>query len=134
MTDCLFCKIISGEIPCYKIFENDYCLAFLDISKDCYGHTLVIPKVHCDSIFDCEPYILAETIKTTQSICKHFKSLGFDGANIINNNGASAEQSIHHLHFHIYPRKENDGIKITPVIESKNLDLESIQKFLFKKS
>ena len=53
MENCLFCKIIKGEIPCYKIFEDEYTIAFLDISKDIDGHTLVIPKKHCSCIMDC---------------------------------------------------------------------------------
>jgi len=134
MKDCLFCKIISGEIPSFKIFENEHTYAFLDISKDCYGHTLVIPKNHCTNIFDAKQNDLTETIKTVQEICSHYQSLGFEGANILNNNHESAEQSIPHLHFHIIPRKQHDGLKIYPTLIEQNIDLSEVQKKLIKKN
>ena len=134
MNNCIFCKIIKGEIPSYKIYENEHTYAFLDISKDCYGHTLVIPKKHSENILDTDPTVLCEVSKTIQLICHHYESLGFEGFNILNNNNSCAEQSIHHLHFHILPRKENDGLKIFPNLNEQNLDLEEIQKKLFKKN
>lgn len=130
MTDCIFCKIVKGEIPSYKIYEDEHTFAFLDISKDAYGHTLVVPKVHSDNIFDTDNSELKYVISTVQKISNHYKSLGFDGINIINNNNSCAEQSVFHLHFHIIPRLPNDGLKIFPNLQSQNLNLEEIQKKL----
>ena len=102
MDNCLFCKIIKGEIPCYKIYEDEDTLAFLDIAKDVDGHTLVIPKKHCASIFDCDEETLNHVMKTVKLISTHYiEKCGFSGINLINNNGESAEQAIHHLHIHI---------------------------------
>ena len=134
MNDCIFCKIIKGEIPSFKIYEDEQTYAFLDISKDCYGHTLVIPKQHYSDIFEIPEKALSSTIKTTKLICNHYKELGFEGANIINNNSECAEQTIKHLHFHIIPRKVNDGLKIFPLFTTKEINLEDAQKFLYKKS
>jgi histidine triad (HIT) family protein len=106
MSDCIFCKIIKGEIPCYKIFENDTVLAFLDISQDSYGHTLVIPKRHIENIVECEEQTLNAVMSVTQKICKHYLDLGFKGINIINN--AKNQQSVLHFHVHIFPRRDDN--------------------------
>ena len=126
MENCLFCKIINGEIPSYKIYENDYVYAFLDIANDYFGHTLVIPKKHYENVFDCEDEYLSEVIKAVKLISNHYKELGFSGVNIINASGKDAEQSVFHLHFHIIPRKENDGNKIWPAKDKKDYDLAKI--------
>ena len=63
MKDCLFCKIIDGQIPSYKIYEDDYVYAFLDIACDVYGHTLVVPKCHATNVLDCDPEYLAKPYK-----------------------------------------------------------------------
>ena len=105
MDNCIFCKIARGESPCYKIYEDDKTLAFLDISKDAYGHTLVVPKQHCENVLDCEEEILASVIKTVKKVAKHYvENCGFNGVNIMNASGVEAEQSVIHLHFHIIPR------------------------------
>lgn len=105
--DCIFCKIINGEIPSYKIYEDEYTYAFLDIAKDIEGHTLVIPKKHALNVLDCETEILTKLLETVQRISKHYvEDLGYDGVNILNASGAAAEQSVFHLHFHILPRKK----------------------------
>lgn len=129
--DCVFCKIISGEFSSYKIYENDYVLAFLDISKDCFGHTLVVPKKHFENILDCENQYLEECIKAIKLISNHYvKNCGFDGVNVLNASGKSAEQSVFHLHFHIIPRKNNDGLKIYPALSGTDVDFEKQLEFL----
>ena len=127
MDNCIFCKIIKGEIPTNKIYEDEKTLAFLDISKDLYGHTLVIPKKHCKNILDCDKDYLESVINTIKKISKHYvDNCGFDGINILNANEPSAEQSVFHLHFHILPRKENDGIHAYPKLEEQQLDLSDV--------
>ena len=122
--DCIFCKIVKGEIPSYKVFENEYIYAFLDIAKDCYGHTLVVPKQHYENIFDCDEKYLCEVLKATKLIANHYKNLGFDAVNIINASGKEAEQSVFHLHFHILPRKSKDGLKVFPTLPGTEEPLE----------
>lgn len=118
MSDCIFCKIVEGSAPCYKIYEDDYALAFLDISKDCYGHTLVIPKKHFTNVLDCDEEYLSKVICAVKKVANHYvNNCGFKGVNILNASGAEAQQSVFHLHFHILPRtskEEYDGFPILP--------------------
>lgn len=133
MQECLFCKIINGDIPCYKIYEDEYTLAFLDISNDTIGHTLVIPKKHYENIFEVDKELLMHVMDTTQLLCNHYKSLGFKGVNIQNNNGECAGQSVFHLHVHILPRGiPSDCLKKLNLNQSKP-DLKSISEVFFTK-
>ncbi|MDD3862701.1 MAG: HIT family protein [Clostridia bacterium] len=129
--DCVFCKIVKGSIPSYKIFENESCLAFLDNANDFYAHTLVIPKKHFVNILDVPQKELNDVMTTIKKVSAHYiEKCGFDGVNIFNANGKSAEQSVFHLHFHIVPRKNNDGLKIFPTGEKENYDLNEISEKL----
>lgn len=105
MSDCIFCKIIQGDIPCAKVYENEHVLAFLDISQVSKGHTLVIPKVHKENVFELTPEIAQEIFKVvpkiSNSIKKQFSPVGL---NLLNNNGEQAGQSVFHFHLHIIPR------------------------------
>jgi len=113
MDDCIFCKIISGEVPCYKIYEDEYVLAFLDINPVVNGHTLVIPKKHFVNIFDVDDFYLEKVIAAIKKIANHYNQK-FDGINILNANNKSAQQSVFHLHFHISPRTIDDGKDFWP--------------------
>ena len=127
MNDCIFCKIIKGEIPSYKIYEDDKVYAFLDIACDAVGHTLVIPKKHCTNVLDCDKSYLDAVIQAVQKISNHYvNNCGFDGVNVLNASGAAAEQSVFHLHFHIVPRKTGDGLKMWPLTDKQGLDLKAI--------
>ena len=127
MDDCIFCKIIKGEIPSYKIYEDKYVYAFLDIACDSYGQTLVIPKKHCVNLLDCEDKYLEKTICAVKKIANHYvEDCGFEGVNILNASGESAQQSVFHLHFHIIPRKNGDGIDIWPLKDKRDFDLKDI--------
>ena len=123
--DCIFCKIANGEAPSYKIYENEYVYAFLDISKDCYGHTLVVPKQHFENLFDCDEMFLTETIKATQKIANHYRNLGFKGVNIINASGKEAQQSVFHLHFHILPRTAENEFNAFPTLNGTDEPFET---------
>lgn len=121
---CIFCNIIKGEISCYKIFEDEFTYAFLDIADDIEGHTLVIPKNHYENILDITGEELSHVVNTVQKISRHYVvNCGYDGVNILNASGSSAEQSVFHLHFHILPRKNNDGEQIYPKLEKLNSNL-----------
>ena len=109
--DCIFCRIIDGQIPAAKVFENQNVLAFLDIGPVSKGHTLVIHKQHTSSVARTDPQILkdiAEVLPVLTSAVQ--KAMNADGCNILCNNGAAAGQVVDHLHFHIIPRKINDGV------------------------
>ncbi len=109
MSDCLFCKIVSWEIPSYKVYENDHVLAFLDIFPINQYHTLVIPKKHSINTFDCEENELIEIMKALKHITKLYKEkLGIENIQIHNNNWKIAQQEVAHTHYHIIPRFEGD--------------------------
>ena len=113
--DCIFCKIIKGDIPSYKIYEDEYTYAFLDIAKDVDGHTLVIPKKHVVNILDCDETTLSHLANAVKKICNHYvDNCGFDGCNILNASGESAQQTVMHFHIHIIPRKKDDGVDSWP--------------------
>ena len=128
--DCVFCKIISGEFGSYKIYENEYALAFLDISKDVYGHTLVVPKKHYENIFDCDEKYLSEVMKVVQKVANHYKSLGFKAVNILNASGKEAGQTVFHLHFHIMPKMEENEFNAYPTLKGTDIDLKDQQEKL----
>ena len=127
MKDCLFCKIINGEIPSYKIYEDDFCYAFLDIANDVYGHTLVIPKKHYESVMTADNQTLARMIETCKKVGNHYvKECGFEGYNIVNCTGEAAQQSVFHVHFHILPRKKEDGKNILTNLGESGAELADV--------
>lgn len=125
---CIFCKIINGEIPSYKIYENDKVYAFLDIAKDADGHTLVIPKKHVSDIMEADNETLASVMEGIKVITDHYVSLGYDGVNVMNASGEAAEQSVFHLHFHIIPRKKDDGLHTWPTLPGAKEELVDVHK------
>ena len=114
MAECIFCKIVKGEIPAVKVYEDERVLAFMDINPLNDGHTLVIPKKHAETIFEIDPEDLAATIKVAQKVAKAIKkALNPDGLTIIQLNKKAAGQVVPHLHIHLVPRWENDGLKVS---------------------
>ncbi|HCW7171790.1 TPA: HIT family protein [Staphylococcus aureus] len=109
MSETIFGKILTGEIPSFKVYEDDYVYAFLDISQVTKGHTLLIPKKASANIFETDEetmkHIGAALPKVANAIKRGFNP---DGLNIIQNNGEFADQSVFHIHFHLIPRYEND--------------------------
>lgn len=131
MDNCIFCKIIKGEVPCYKLYEDEHTLAFLDISKDVDGHTLVIPKKHVVNVLDCDNETLAHVTNTIKKISNHYVyDCEYHGVNILNANDSSAGQSVFHLHFHIFPRKEQDMVDFWPHNDKSTKSFEEMQKLL----
>lgn len=112
MTDCIFCKIVSGEIPAEKVYEDEHTLAFLDLHPSNPGHTLVVPKEHSRNVLDSHPDTLAHMIHTAQKIAVVLKNIGAEGVNIISNNETAAGQVIFHTHLHIIPRYADDGLAL----------------------
>lgn len=119
MKDCVFCKIIRGEIPSSKVFENEKVFAFLDINPVSKGHTLVVPKAHHGGFSEIPADLLAEMGKVLQRIGQATKThLGSDGFNVLLNNGRAAGQLIDHAHFHLLPRTIGDGVMGWPPVRS----------------
>ena len=129
--DCIFCKIIKGDIPSYKIYEDEYTYAFLDISKDIDGHTLVVCKKHYNNVLDADEETLAHIMSTIKKISNHYiNNCGYDGVNILNASGSAAQQTVSHLHFHIIPRKNNDNVDSWPHFTGAKHTLEEMIEVL----
>jgi len=104
MDDCIFCKIVRGEVPSYKVYEDEHTLALLDIFPACEYHTLVIPKKHCVNMFDIPPETAAHVMHTVKKVVALYESkLGLNDVHLVSNSGAKAGQTVFHLHFHIVP-------------------------------
>ncbi len=113
--DCIFCKIVAGEIPSYKIYEDDNVLAFLDITQGTKGHTLIIPKKHIKNVYDLDEETIVNVFKVVPKIAKALKkSFSPIGLNIINNNDQPL-QSVFHFHIHLIPRYKDDGMQLSTV-------------------
>jgi len=127
--DCIFCKIIEGELPSAKVYEDDHVYAFLDISQVTKGHTLIIPKVHTKNIYETPPEVAEELFarvpKLANAIKKTYNPIGM---NLLNNNEKPADQSVFHLHIHLIPRYgEDDGYSSNWITHSEGYDTESLQ-------
>ena len=108
----IFAKIVRGEIPAFKVYEDDGALAFMDVMPQSEGHTLVIPKTDARNFFDIDPDSLARLIKTTQHVAKAVqKAFEPDGMRIIQFNEPAAGQTVFHIHFHIVPCYEGRALK-----------------------
>ncbi len=109
--DCIFCKMVAGQIPVTKIYEDEVVLAFLDIGPVSDGHTLVIPTRHVEKLHDCPPELLGQVGSRLGKIAKAVAAgMNSDGYNILCNNGRAAGQIVEHLHFHLIPRNTGDGL------------------------
>ncbi len=123
----LFQKIISGEIPSHKLYEDENTFAFLDISPASPGHTLVVPKKQSRNFLDADDETVMNTMKTVRKVANSMKSaLGAEGINIIINNEPAAGQIVFHFHVHIIPRYKGDELehwhgKETPVDELQKI-------------
>ncbi|MFT9847452.1 HIT family protein [Aneurinibacillus sp. REN35] len=118
--NCIFCKIIKGEIPSAKVYENEHVVAFLDISQVTKGHTLVIPKIHQQDIFELTPEVAANVYTCVPKIANAIKKqFNAEGVNLLNNNGKVAGQTVFHYHVHILPRYgSEDGFH--PIFQEHN--------------
>ena len=103
----VFARIVRGEVPAHKVFEDEHTLAFMDVMPQADGHTLVIPKAEAENLFDLPAPALAATILTTQRVARAVqKAFAAPGILIAQLNGRAAGQSVFHLHFHVLPRHE----------------------------
>jgi len=108
--DCIFCKIIAGDIPAYEVYEDENVLAFLDINPVNPGHTLVVPKQHHATLVDLPTDLACKIMETIKKITPAILAgVGADSFNLGLNNGKTAGQVVDHVHFHIMPRFADDG-------------------------
>ena len=108
----IFAKILRGEIPCHKIYEDEHTLAFMDVMPQVEGHCLVLPKSPSRGLLDADPAVLAHVMATTQKIARAaMKAMEADGVQIRQYNEEAAGQTVFHLHFHVLPMKEGVGLR-----------------------
>ena len=120
---CIFCKIINGEIPSFKIYETEDLVAFLDISQATKGHTLIVPKKHFDNLLALDEETLKKISVAQKEVANILsKKLGTSAFNFVNNCGSVAGQSVMHVHFHVIPRYENDDFKMHIVEHEPNFE------------
>ncbi|RWZ55223.1 HIT family protein [Halobacillus fulvus] len=129
MSDCIFCKIIDGDIPSAKVYEDEHVYAFLDISQVTKGHTLIIPKQHCKDIYSTDSVVaeklFARVPKVARAIKKTYNPIGL---NTLNNNEEPAGQSVFHLHIHLIPRYgSTDGFGAKWEVHSDDYTSEDLQ-------
>ncbi len=121
--DCIFCKIIRGEIPSFKIFEDDEILAFMDVNPVAAGHALVIPKFHSKDIHETPAEWVGITFAGAKLAARAVgKTLEPAGINIVQANGPGAKQSVFHLHVHVIPRGMDDGLTMNWELEPGDMD------------
>jgi histidine triad (HIT) family protein len=112
MTDCIFCKIISGAIPAEILYENDKALAVLDINPIHYGHALILPKQHCKDFLELSEESYHSILQAAKIVTGALvQGLTLEGYNLFSNNGTIAGQSVFHFHLHVTPRYRDDNIR-----------------------
>lgn len=128
MDNCIFCKIANHEIPGKVLYEDDVCMAFLDLSQTTDGHTLVIPKKHYDHFLDVDENPLSHMMIVSQKIANQLqKKMNAKGFNIITNMNEVAGQSVKHFHIHIIPRyQKEDSFDVHYTDRSNDVELENI--------
>ena len=111
--DCLFCKIVAGEIPSTRVMEDERTIAFMDINPATRGHLLVIPRAHATDLLDVSQEDLAACAAAAQQLAIRVKErLGADGVNLLNSCGQAAWQTVFHFHVHVIPRYANDPLRL----------------------
>lgn len=127
MSDCVFCRILAGELPSWKVYEDDYALAILDINPASKGHTLVISKRHYSHVNDFPEQEYLAFMASLRKVVKGLKKYT-DALNILENDGKDAGQLVPHVHFHVIPRRPGDGLQIDIWRAQHDPDLYKVQK------
>lgn len=135
MENCIFCKIICGDIPSATIYEDNNFKVILDRFPAAKGHILILPKKHAANIFEIEPETCGKLYELVARIAVIMKNtFDFDGMNVLQNNGEAAGQTVDHFHVHLIPRVKNDGVSIKwTTTEPTDEEIEEIRNMLVKK-
>ena len=121
--DCIFCKIVAGEIPCFKVYEDEATLAFMDINPIGDGHVLVIPKAHFADVVEVSEDAIGATSAAARKVAQAVQAaLEPPGLNLLQCNGEAAAQSVQHFHMHVIPRRIDDGLNMNWPIEPGDMD------------
>jgi histidine triad (HIT) family protein len=112
MADCIFCKIVAGDVPCHRVYEDEATLAFLDVAPTNPGHTLLVPKAHYPDLLATPADVVAALVEALPRVARAVRAgSGADAFNVGINNGAAAGQVVFHTHLHVIPRFANDGYR-----------------------
>jgi histidine triad (HIT) family protein len=122
-SDCIFCKIVAGELPATVVAEDERTIAFMDISPASRGHALVIPRAHAKDLHEIDPDDLAAVVAAAQRLAAQVRdNLGATGVNLLNSCGEAAWQSVFHFHMHVIPRYPGDPLKLPWVPAPGDMD------------
>jgi histidine triad (HIT) family protein len=111
--DCLFCKIVAGEIPATRVYEDDRTVAFMDINPATRGHLLIVPREHATDLLEIDAEDLAACARAAQTLARRVSErLGTDGVNLLNSCGSAAWQTVFHFHLHVIPRYHGDPLRL----------------------
>src|SRR5215211_5771769 len=121
--DCIFCKIVAGEIPATKVDEDEHTIAFMDLSPATRGHALVVPRSHHEDLWTIDPDTLGHTVRAAQRLALRVRdALGADGVNLINSCRPAAWQTVFHFHIHVVPRYQGDPLQLPWTPQEGDLD------------
>ena len=132
MKDCVICQLVAQELPSWVVYEDENVICFLPLEVEAFGHTVVAPRAHHADVFSAPAEILGCVLEAVQKVARHYQSaLGATGVNVLHASGTSAQQSVPHLHFHLIPRFDGDGIDAWPQLpgtqEGKDELLEKLR-------
>lgn len=129
---CIFCRIVAGEIPSHTLYEDEKYKVILDVGPATKGHALILPKNHYANLYELPEEDAAEVFKLAKKMMIHMTDkLGCDGFNIVQNNGETAGQTVYHFHMHLIPRYKNDGEILKYIAgEPDQAELEQIKKII----
>lgn len=130
MENCIFCKIIKGDIPSATIYEDQEFKVILDRFPGAEGHALILPKAHCANIFEIDPELCGRLYQLSAKIAPILKeATGCEGMNILQNNGEAAGQTVHHFHVHLIPRCSEDSVNISwKPLQLSDQDMEQMKQ------
>ena len=122
--DCVFCRIVRGEVKSWTAYEDDRLQAFLDTNPVSEGHTLIIPKEHYETIYDVPASTLEHIIVVAKTLAQAYeRKLGVTAVNVLHASGKAAQQSVFHFHLHLVPRRENDGLPLVHIASPEGTQL-----------
>ena len=127
MNDCVICKLVSNELPSWIIYEDENVLCFLPLEVEAFGHTVIAPKQHYADLFSVPTEVLNSIFAVIQKVGLHYQTaLGATGINLLHASGVSAGQSVPHLHFHLIPRFDEDGLDAWPTFPEMHWDKDEL--------
>ncbi len=131
MTKCTICEIVAHKIPSWVVYQDDDVVCFLPATLEAYGHTIIAPKAHHSDLFNTPEHLLVAVITTAKKLALHYSNkIGSSGVNILHASGASAQQSVPHLHIHLIPRFDGDGLNAWPLFSSIRCDKDELMQKL----